>query len=444
MRKILIVDDDASFRTGLAETVGDLGFDVMEAASGDEALEKFRLKPALAFLDLRMRGLGGMELLRALKSAETTARVPVVILTAYADSANTIEAMKLGAFDHLTKPIGRDDVQAVLSRALQEPAVGEEKGAIFRAGEELVGASPGMREVQKLIGLAAAGEATVLVQGETGTGKELVAAAIHRHSARAARPFVAVNCAAIPADLLESELFGHVRGAFTGAVQSRPGRFREADGGTLFLDEIGDMTLPMQAKILRVLQDRLVTPVGGQASVRVDVRIVTATHRDLIAQVQEGRFRQDLFYRVNVLAITLPPLRERGSDILALAEFFLQRAGADKRLSIAAAHALLEHSWPGNVRELQNLMQSVSLTARGEVIDAKDLKLETAKPAADSLEDLLRSDYHTAMERLEKMLLERALQSAQGNRAEAARRLGIHRQLLYSKLKQHGLEPPNS
>jgi len=364
--------------------------------------------------------------------------VPVVILTAFADSANTIEAMKLGAFDHLTKPVGRDDVQAVLARALSRPRTLAPAHAPA-GGDELIGASAAMREVQKLIGLAAASDATILIQGETGTGKELVARAIHRHSARSVKPFVAVNCAAIPVELLESELFGHVRGAFTGAIFQRAGRFKEADHSTLFLDEIGDMTLPMQAKILRVLQDRVVTPVGGSAALRVDVRIVAATHHDLIANVRDGKFREDLFYRVNVLAIRLPPLRERGSDILALAEFFLQRMPSPKKLSAAAAKALLEFPWPGNVRELENLMQSASLVVRGEVIDAGDLKLGEAIAPADSLEELLHLDLPSAVARLEKMLLQRALQATGGNRAEAARKLGIRRQLLYAKLKEHGL-----
>jgi transcriptional regulator with PAS, ATPase and Fis domain len=298
-----------------------------------------------------------------------------------------------------------------------------------------------MREVQKLIGVAASSDATVLMLGETGTGKELVARAIHRHSDRATRPFVAVNCAAIPAELLESELFGHVRGAFTGAVQTRAGRFREADSGTLFLDEIGDMTPAMQAKMLRALQDRVITPVGGGAAQQVNVRVIAATQHDLAALVREEKFREDLFYRLNVLRIELPPLRERSSDILLLAEHFLQRAlpDAPKKLSAAAAKALLEHAWPGNVRELENLMRSLSLTVRGAVIDCSDLHFENAAAAVGAMNELLTLDLPTATARLEKMLLQRALRETGGNRAEAARQLGIRRQFLYAKLKEHGL-----
>ena len=298
-----------------------------------------------------------------------------------------------------------------------------------------------MREVQKKIGVATSGEVTVLIEGETGTGKELVAKAIHRHSDRSKGHFVPVNCAAIPRELLESELFGHVKGAFTGAIQPRLGKFREADGGTLFLDEIGDMPLEMQAKILRVLEDKLVAPVGGQSTYQVDVRIVAATHQDLAKKAQAGAFRQDLYFRLNVLNIQLPALRERGSDILLLAEYFLRRlTSPPKSLSTAAAKRLLEHSWPGNVRELENVIRSSSLSVRGAVIDARDLQIAPTESRGETpLEDLLELDFHSAVSQFEKLLLEKALKEAGGNRAEAARLLNIHRQLLYAKLKEHGM-----
>ena len=296
------------------------------------------------------------------------------------------------------------------------------------------------------IGLAAASDAPVLVLGETGTGKEQVARALHRHSARAGRPFVAVNCAAIPKDLLESELFGHVRGAFTGAVADRPGSFRAADGGVLLLDEIGDMALAVQAKILRVLQEGEVVPLGAHKPVKVDVRVVAATHRDLAAAVREGQFREDLMYRLDVLSIRLPPLRERLADIIPLAEHFLRLAAGGqppKQLSATAAQALLRHPWPGNVRELRNLAERCQALVRHAVIEAADLGL-AAGGAGDSVAgglpaDWLASDLPTATERLERALIAHALAQAQGNRAEAARRLGIHRQLLYRKLAQYGL-----
>jgi len=292
-----------------------------------------------------------------------------------------------------------------------------------------------MRAVQKAVGLLADSEATVLLTGETGTGKEVVARAIHRHGRRGARPFVAVNCAAIPADLLESQLFGHVRGAFTGAIADRAGSFREAHGGTLFLDEIGDMDLAMQAKLLRVLQERVVAPVGGKP-VSVDVRIVAATNRDLRDAVRQGRFREDLFYRVGVVPLPLPPLRERLADIVPLAEHFLAAlaAAVPKRLSAPAAAALLAHPWPGNVRELRNAMERVNAMVRQPVIGRADL--DFLVPAVAVATDWLAGDLPGALARLEVEMIRRALIASDGNRTEAARRLGIHRQLLHTKLKQ--------
>ena len=443
MSKILIIDDDAAFSAGLAETVTDLGHEALTAATGEVGLKQIESDGiTLVFLDLRMPGLDGLEVLKRLKENIEHREIPVIILTAFADSTNTIEAMRLGAFDHLSKPVARNDIKAVLERALARPSP-MERSAPSPAGEsgEMIGSSPRMREVQKRIGLAASNrDATIFILGETGTGKELVARAIHRHSERAEKPFVPVNSAAIPADLLESELFGHVRGAFTGAVQPRMGRFKEADGGTLFLDEIGDMSLPMQAKILRVLEDRFVMPVGGSSAQKVDVRIVAATLRDLVNLVHEGKFREDLYYRLNVFPIALPPLRERGSDVLALAEHFLQQSQNPKRLSTVAAKTLLEYPWPGNVRELENLMRNLTLSVRGPVIGQDDLQSSQTSTFAESMEELLQLDYHSAIARLEKKLIQRALQASGGNRTEAARRLGINRQLLYSKLEEHGLD----
>jgi DNA-binding NtrC family response regulator len=454
MANILLVDDDAGFREGLAETLGDLGHETVEVDSGERAIELTARAEsgtgsefALVFLDLRMPGMDGLETLRCLRLQAGGPELPVIVLTAHADSDNTIEAMKLGAFDHLTKPISREQVCDAMERALSRPREKLVAGghAAVAAANHLIGASRPMREVHKLIGLAAPTEATVLIQGETGTGKEEIARALHRHGSRATGPFVPVNCAAIPADLLESELFGHVRGAFTGAVNARAGKFKESNGGTLFLDEIGDMPLFMQAKILRVLQDREVTPVGGREPQSIDARLIAATHRDLIAMVREGGFREDLFYRLNVVRITAPPLRERGSDILALAEHFLWEMAPEgspgKRLTPAAAQALLAHSWPGNVRELRNLMERATVTVRNSVIDRGDLAIAPVLPAAqDTLDSLLGLPYAEAIGRLEKLLIERALRASGGNRAEAARRLGIRRQLLYARIKEAGLE----
>lgn len=441
MAKILIVDDDAAFRGGLSETVRDLGHDAIEASSGHAALAKIESVPVdLIFLDLRMPGDDGLETLKNFRALPECDDVPVIMLTAHAGSDNTIEAMKLGAFDHVTKPIGREDVRAILQRALARPKAAASPENAMLTHDRLLGESAGMREVHKLIGLAATSDATVLIQGETGTGKEEVARAIHRHSARARRAFVAVNCAAIPAELLESELFGHVRGAFTGALTARDGKFMEANGGTIFLDEIGDMALPMQAKILRVLQERVLTPVGGKATQPIDVRVIAATHRELGAMVREKTFREDLFYRLNVVRIALPPLRERGDDVVLLAEYFLRELsaeGAPRSLQPDAIAALRAHDWPGNVRELRNAMQRATVTGRSPSIARDDLALGASASPDDDTRGLLELPLAEAIARLEKMSIARALREANGNRAEAARRLGIHRQLLYAKLKEH-------
>jgi DNA-binding NtrC family response regulator len=438
MARILIIDDDKSFREALGESVRDFGHDVVEAGGAQEAFELINEVDA-AFLDLNMPGISGIEFLREAKPI-----IPVIVLTAFADSSNTIEAIRLGAFDHLTKPIGRSDLQRVLAEALKKSQIAP--GGFLPSGDGLIGFSPGMREVQKRIGIAASGELTVLIEGETGTGKELVARAIHRFGDRGKGPFVAVNCAAIPQELLESELFGHTKGAFSGAFQARAGKFREADGGTLFLDEIGDMPLEMQAKILRVLQDKVITPVGGQSSYQVNIRILAATHQDLGKKIRDGSFRQDLYFRLNVLNIRLPPLRERGKDVLLLAQLFLERSTSPpKSLGASAAKLLSEHSWPGNVRELENIVRSSSLAVRGGVINASDLQMTvTDRPSETQIEELLDLDFHSAVSRFEKLLLTKTLRKTNGNRAEAARLLNIHRQLLYAKLKEHGISDPES
>jgi two-component system NtrC family response regulator len=364
-----------------------------------------------------------------------------VVLTAFASAENTIEAMRLGAFDHLTKPIGRHELATLLDRMLARPGASVADVPAGPGTGGLIGSSDAIRNVQKTIGLAADSEATILILGATGTGKELVARALHEHGQRKNKPFVAVNCAAIPADLLESELFGHVKGAFTGASSDRSGAFREADGGSLFLDEIGDMPATMQAKILRALQERVVTPVGGKP-VHVNARVIAATHRDLPDMVAAGRFREDLYYRLNVVPIVLPPLRERRDDILTLAEHFLQlaaRQGAPKRLTAAAAARLLDNTWPGNVRELRNVVERASVLVRGDVIDATDLDFVARASDTLSRDDLLHGDLPTAVAKLEKAMIQKALEACGGNRAEAARRLNIHRQLLYTKMQRYGL-----
>ncbi len=444
MATILIVDDDRALRRAIATTLGDLGHETAEAPDGEAALAWLsRHSAGAVLLDLRMPGMSGMEVLRSIRGRPGAP--PVAVLTAVPTSDNTIEAMRLGAVDHLAKPIGREALQALLSRMLP---VAEQPPAALPVAEaregELIGSSAGMRDVQKAVGLLADSDATVLLLGDTGTGKEVVARAIHRHGRRGRAAFVPVNCAAIPAELLESLLFGHVRGAFTGAVADRTGSFRDAQGGTLFLDEIGDMDLAMQAKLLRALQERVVTPVGGRA-VPVDVRVIAATHRDLMQAVRDGRFREDLYYRLGVVPVALPPLRERLADIIPLAEHFLARAAAGgpaRQLSADAASRLLAHPWPGNVRELLNAMKRAATLVRRPVIAAQDLCFLSASgraPAAPPATDWLAGTLPEVVARVEMELIRRALSACDGNRAQAAEQLGIRRQLLYQKLERYGL-----
>lgn len=453
MAHILIVDDDDAFRESLAETLGDLGHVIEQAGSGHDALARLASDTRIdcMFLDIRMPDLSGIDVLERLRAMPSRAALPVVVLTAFATSDNTIHAMRLGAFEHLTKPVGRDAIASLLrkieasNRGASSPALPASNEDVTDGTPRLLGNSEALRDAQKQIGRAAATDSTVLITGETGTGKEVAARVLHDASRRRHAPFVAINCAAIPAELLESELFGHTRGAFTGAVTQRAGRIVEANGGTLFVDEIGDLPLPMQAKLLRVIQERTLTPVGSNTSVAIDVRIVAATHRDLAAEVAARTFREDLFYRLNVIPVHLPPLRERPDDILPLAAHFLiaaaNLAGPARTLSGDAERRLLAHAWPGNVRELKNAMERVAALARGPLVTADDLAFLTAPRAGVSEipAALLDLPLPQAIEWLERAAIERALQQSAGNRAEAARRLGISRQSLYTKIAAYKL-----
>jgi two-component system NtrC family response regulator len=441
MPRILIIDDDDALRAALATSLSDLGHETAQAADGPLGLAWLRANRADAvLLDLRMPRMDGLEVLRRI--LEPAEAPPVAVLTAVSTAENTIEAMRIGAADHLTKPIGRADLAALLARMLPSADARPLAEPTTPPVDGLIGTSTAMREVHKAIGMLADSEATVLILGETGTGKEVVARAMHRHGRRAAKPFVPVNCAAIPAELLESQLFGHVRGAFTGAVADRAGFFREADGGVLFLDEIGDMDLTLQAKLLRVLQERVVTPVGGRSR-PVDVRVIAATHRDLREAVRAGTFREDLYYRLGVVPLPLPPLRERLADVVPLAEHFLALAadrGPRKRLSAEAAAVLVAHPWRGNVRELRNAVERVAALVRRPLIGAADLAFLRAEAfAADGRADLPAATLPEAVMRLETEMIRSALTAADGNRAQAAERLGIRRQLLYDKIAKLGL-----
>jgi two-component system NtrC family response regulator len=435
MPRLLIIDDDDAVREGLVEALTLAGFEVIEAASGRQGLSILASERIDGvFLDLRMPGMDGLEVLKRAK--DLPLRPPVVVLTAHATAENTIEAMRLGAFDHLTKPIARTELLGLAERiARASPAIAVKEPPPLSG---MIGVSPAMREVQKLIGRVADGRTTVLITGETGTGKEVVARAIHRFGDRASKLFVALNCAAIPAELMESELFGHVKGAFTGAASDRAGAFLDADGGILFLDEVGDMPPAMQAKMLRVLQESVITPIGGKPR-EVDVRVIAATHRNLAQWVEAGRFREDLLYRLNVVPIDLPPLRERPEDIAPLARYFLGETQSERKAFTESAEQFLQrHRWPGNVRELRNAVIRAAALSKTAIIGADDFAFledhSAAQQAAPPLGDL-----PGAIEQLEATMIGKALKAAQGNRAEAARLLNIPRQQLYVKLKKYGL-----
>jgi two-component system nitrogen regulation response regulator GlnG len=469
--RVLVADDEASIRFVVRETLEAAGHEVVEAAGGEAALAALAAQPFdIAFFDIRMPGPSGLELLEQVKQLGSD--VAVVIITAQNTFENAVEAMKRGALDYLVKPFGMDAVSALVTKVLHTRALERELRSLRREvgrrtvpGDRLVGRSRALLEVFKTIGRVASSDVAVLVTGESGTGKELVARAIHQASSRAEQPFIAVNAAAIPRELLESELFGHERGSFTGAIDSRPGRFREARGGTLFLDEIGDMPLELQAKLLRVLQSGEVTSVGGRRPEHVDVRIIAATHRDLDTAVREKQFREDLLYRLRVVPIEIPPLRERPEDIAALAQHFVARyadelATGPRILAPDGQDRLLSHAWPGNVRELENAIKRALVLSSGEVLTPDSFAF-LAAPAATGdapehaeLEDLVVREVDSALaagsenlheallHRIERPLLERVLAHTGGNQLRAASLLGINRNTLRKKLTELGIEVP--
>jgi two-component system response regulator AtoC len=451
---ILVADDDTTIRANLRLLLESEGYRVLEAVDGEQASQAFADPSiSLILLDLKMPGRSGMELLR--EHQDVLEDTPVIVITALGGSAAAIEAMKLGAYDYITKPFDLDEVLFTARRALMQKALVSQLEALAATAdsaetatldEELVGRTPAMLQVFKAIGRVAATRETVLILGESGTGKELVANAIHNNSERAGRPFIKVNCAALSPALLESELFGHERGAFTGAVARRIGRFEQANGGTLFLDEIGDLNLDLQAKLLRVLQTGQFERVGGNELLVTDVRMISATNRDLPALIAEGRFREDLFYRLNVVTIELPPLRARREDIPLLGEHIVSRLARKYHwpqlaLSSEALQELSTQSWPGNVRELQNVLARAAIRARGRVILAEDLRPSplsadglTTDPALEhgmSLKEILAET--------ERRVILQALEQTSWNRTRAAKVLGISRRQLFDKIQLYGL-----
>ncbi|RZA05629.1 MAG: sigma-54-dependent Fis family transcriptional regulator, partial [Proteobacteria bacterium] len=421
--------------------LSDLGFESAEADTAEAGIRLLKQETFNAiFIDFNLGKEDGLDGIKRIKAAVPSAP-PIVMLTAYTTSENTIAAMKLGAAEHLTKPLGVQDLKKILARVAPEAAGPSAKPKA--SASAIIAEGPAMREVLKLVGRAAASDSPVLLTGETGSGKEVVARAIHANSDRAKAPFEAINCAAIPPDLLESELFGHEKGAFTGAERARLGVFQRAEGGTVFLDEIGDMNLALQAKILRVLQEKELTPVGGSRAVKINVRYLAATHQNLAELIREGRFRADLFYRLNVLDISLPPLRDRPEDLKFLTAAILAGLGKESlRLSLSAEEKLKAHAWPGNVRELKNVLERASIVATADLIRAEDLRILHLSAAEEESTSGAEEDLPLAVAQLEKKLIERALRATNGNRTEAARRLKIQRQLLYTKMKDYLIEIP--
>jgi DNA-binding NtrC family response regulator len=447
---VWIVDDDAAIRELLSFMVAEDGCRVESFLSGAEVLAASGAKPAAVLLDLMMPEIDGVEVLKELR--RRLPALPVIILTAVSDIARAVEVTKLGAYDYLTKPVDKDRLLTTLRRAVTQHSLEQEVGRLRGELAEryglrtIVGSSTAMRKVYDQIERVLESDITVFISGESGSGKELVAKAIHYGSLRAGGPFVDVNCAAIPEGLQESELFGHEKGAFTGAHASHPGKFEQAAGGTILLDEVGEMSPSSQARLLRVLQERCLTRVGGTKTIALDVRVVSSSNRDLAQLVGEGRFRQDLYYGLVVFPIELPPLRRRREDIPALVEHFLNKYAGDAgrritRVEPAALELLMRHDWPGNVRELENVIHRSLLVASAPELKRDDLPRELAAERdravfADEGPGELRS-----LEELERQAIERAIDHFGGNLSDVARQLGIGRSTLYRKLEQYGLRP---
>ena len=444
---LLVVDDDQNHREMLRTLLEEWGYATVGAGSGEAAVALCQEQPFdLILMDVRMSGMSGIEATRAIKAYNPA--IPIVIMTAYSDVENAVEALKTGAYDYLTKPLAFDALRPALERALDHAALRDEV-RVLRDNlsssfdtKNVIGKSPAMRQLLSMVSAIAPSEATVLITGESGTGKEVAARLIHANSNRRKGPYVAVNCAALSEALLESELFGHEKGAFTGAEKRREGRFLAADKGTIFLDEVGEIPLAMQVKLLRVIQERELQRVGGDQTIKVDVRILAATNRDLKQEVEEGRFRQDLYYRLNVVALQLPPLRERKEDIPLLAMHFLKmfaekNSKAVKGFTPAAMDRLLKYSWPGNVRELENAVERAVVLLIGEYVSERELP-PSLTDEGDNGKPPKRDFGNMTLEEIERMAVLDTLEQVGGNKSEAARRLGINRKTLLAKLEGNG------
>ncbi|OAT80818.1 sigma-54-dependent transcriptional regulator [Desulfotomaculum copahuensis] len=448
---VLVVDDEASVRQALTDVLETAGYAVATAADGAEGMEKMAaLNPAAVLMDIRMPGLDGIKVLETVR--EKGQRLPIILITAYGNTETTIKAMKLGAFDYITKPFKLDELLAIVQKAVNTQALvskmsTEEHGnGQDLTNEIMIGQSPAMQSVYKSIGRIVDSNVTVLIRGESGTGKELVARAIHLNSPRKDRPFIKINCASIPETLLESELLGYEKGAFTGAGTRKPGKFELADRGTIFLDEIGEMSPATQAKLLRVLQEKEFERVGGTETIKVDVRIVAATNKNLEQSIQEGAFREDLFFRLNVVEIWVPPLRERKEDIPHLTEFFVKNSAREFHKKVSgfsprAMKLLMQYNWPGNIRELRNVCERAVLMSTGPLITIEELPLGIQAQREDINLRTERADmsFKEIIADVEKQVILNVLKEHNWNRSAAAQALKMSRSSLYAKMRELGI-----
>ncbi|MFP2911211.1 sigma-54-dependent transcriptional regulator [Pyxidicoccus sp. 3LFB2] len=450
LQRILVVDDEANARRAIATILQEEGYEVAEAANGAEALARIaEFSPAVVLTDVRMPQMDGLTLLKTAR--EQGSDSTFIMMTAFASVETAVEAMKSGADNFLLKPLDAEQVLVILGKALEKRSLRQEAEQLrdqvrsrVRRFHDIIGESPPLQGIYDVVRRAASTRATVLILGESGTGKELIAQALHQESPRKDKPFIRVHCAALSENLLESELFGHEKGSFTGALARKEGRFELADGGTLFLDEIGEISPTVQVKLLRVLQSREFERVGGTQTLKVDVRIVAATHRDLVAEVKAGRFREDLYYRLNVVSVTLPPLRDRKSDIPALVNHFLEKYGESYGkevlgLAPGTLQALLSHDWPGNIRELENAIERAVVLAQGQELTTDDLPpvLRGPRPAGTATGSLIPGATLAAIER-EAIL--RTLEMVQGSTSRAAEVLGISVRKIQYRLKEYGMQ----
>lgn len=446
-QSILIVDDDFAHRTMLKKLLSGWGYEVFEADDGSEAIENVHKRPFdLILMDIRMLKVSGIEALEQIKIINPS--IPIIIMTAYASVETAVDALKKGAYDYLTKPLDFDELKIAIHRATEHNRLKKENEDLKeRLGEtfdkqNMIGRSPLMVKLLETAERVAATEATVLITGESGTGKEMIANAIHYNSPRKAAPFIKINCAALAESLLESELFGHEKGAFTGADKRREGKFRQADGGSIFLDEVSEMSAAMQVKLLRVLQERELTRVGGAEVIAVNVRVIAASNKDLKKEMEHKRFREDLFYRLNVVALNVPPLRERKEDIPLLAQHFLQIFAAKNKKNIKgftpqSMEKLIKYAWPGNVRELMNAVERAVVLSRSEYLDSDEFLLLMADNPIAGGNDQLGLPDNMPLDEIEKRSILEVVNACDGNKSEAARRLGITRMTLRKKLDKY-------